>query len=97
QQTALIELLRYLHYLGNSKFELRYGAVVIGASGEPTWVPLGNAAEIEKNIQLYQKSVRGKTDDTTLSSVLKAHTSQVCTPIDKALPAATTTVIVSPD
>src|SRR5439155_23599559 len=97
QQTALIELLRYLHYLGNSKFELRYGAVVIGASGEPTWVPLGNAAEIEKNIQLYQKSVRGNTDEATLSSVLKALNSQVWTPIERALPAGTTTIIVSPD
>jgi tetratricopeptide (TPR) repeat protein len=97
KQAALIELLRYSHYLGKGKGELRYGAIVIGASGDPSWVPLGNAAEIEKNIALYQKSVRGKTDEATLSSVLKALNNQVWAPIEKALPAGTTTVIVSPD
>jgi len=97
KQAALIELLRYSHYLGKDKYEPRYGAIVIGASGEPTWVPLGSAADIEKNIGLYQKSVRGKTDEATLSSVLKALNDQVWAPVEKALPAGTTTVIVSPD
>jgi tetratricopeptide (TPR) repeat protein len=97
QQAALIELLRYSHYLGKDKYEPHYGAIVIGASGEPSWVPLGNAAEIEKNVGLYQKSVRGKTDEATLSSVLKALDNQIWAPIEKALPAGTTTVIVSPD
>jgi tetratricopeptide (TPR) repeat protein/CHAT domain-containing protein len=97
KQAALIELLHYSHYLGKRKSEPRYGAIVIGASGKPTWVPVGNAAEIEKNVALYQKSVRGKTDEATLSSVLKALNNQVWAPIEKALPADTTTVIVSPD
>jgi tetratricopeptide (TPR) repeat protein len=97
KQAALIELLRYRHYLGKDKFEPRYGAIVIDASDEPSWVPLGDAAEIEKNVGLYQKSVRGKTDEATLSNVLKALNNQVWTTIEKALPAGTTTVIVSPD
>src|SRR5206468_2643978 len=97
QQAALIELLRYSHYLGKFKHEPRYGAIVIGAKSEPGWVPLGSAAEIEKNVGLYQKSVRGKTDEATLSGVLKALNNQVWTPIEKALPGGTTTVIVSPD
>jgi CHAT domain-containing protein len=97
QQAGLIELLRYWHYLGKDNYEQQYGAVVIGASGDPSWVPLGNAAEIEKNIRLYQKSVRGKRDEATLSSVLKALNDQVWAPIEKALPTGTTTVIVSPD
>jgi tetratricopeptide (TPR) repeat protein len=97
QQAALIELLRYSHYLGKDKHEPRYGAIVIGASGEPSWVPLGDAAEIEKNVGLYQKSVRGKTDEATLSTVLKALAEQVWAPIEKALPTGATTVIVSPD
>jgi len=70
---------------------------VIPPSGETKWVPLGDAAEIEKNVGLYQKSVRGKTDEATLSSLLKALNNQVWAPIQKALPAGTTTVIVSPD
>jgi CHAT domain-containing protein/Flp pilus assembly protein TadD len=97
KQAALIELLRYSHYLGKGKHEPRYGAIVIAASSEPRWVPLGGAAEIEKNVGLYQKSVRSKTDEATLSSVLKALNNQVWVPIEKALPAGTTTVIVSPD
>jgi tetratricopeptide (TPR) repeat protein len=97
QQAELIELMRYSRYLGKDKYEPRYGAIVIGAKGEPRWVPLGSAAEIEKNVALYQKSVRGKTDEATLSTVLKALEEQVWAPIEKALPEGTATVIVSPD
>ena len=97
KQATLIELLRYSHYLGKDKYEPRYGAVLIAPSGEPKWVPLGSAQEVEKNIQLYQKSVRGKTDEATLSNVLKTLNNQVWAPIERALPAGTTTVIVSPD
>ena len=97
KQAVLIELLRYSHYLGKDNYEPRYGAIVIGAKGEPGWVPLGGAAEIEKNVALYQKSVRGKTDEATLSTVLKKLQDQLWAPIEKALPAGTTTVIVSPD
>jgi CHAT domain-containing protein len=97
KEAVLIELLRYSHYLGKDKHEPRYGAIVIAPNSEPRWIPLGNAAEIEKNIELYQKSVHGKTDEATLSSVLKALNNQLWAPIEKALPAGTTTVIVSPD
>jgi CHAT domain-containing protein len=93
----LIELLRYSHYLGKQKFEPRYGAVLISASGAPHWVPLGNAAEIEKNVALYQKSARGQTDEPTLSSVLRVLNEQIWTPIEKALPPETKTLILSPD
>src|SRR5262249_13677870 len=93
----LIELLRYDHYLGKNKFEYRCGAVVIGPSGEPKWVPLGSAREIEKNIALYQKSARGHTDEATLNSVLQALHTEIWAPIEKALPAESKTVIVSPD
>jgi CHAT domain-containing protein len=97
KQAVLIELLRYSHYLGKVKFENRYGAIVIPANGEPTWVPLGAAMEIEEDIKLYQKSVREKTDEATLQTVLKALQERVWAPIEKALPQNTTTVIVSPD
>jgi tetratricopeptide (TPR) repeat protein/CHAT domain-containing protein len=96
-KAALIELLRYSHYLGKNKYEPRYGAIVIGTKGEPGWVPLGDAVALEKNITLYQKSVRGNTDEATLSTVLKALDEQVWAPIEKTLPEGTATVIVSPD
>jgi CHAT domain-containing protein/Tfp pilus assembly protein PilF len=94
---TLIELLRYDHYLGKDKFEPRYGAVGISSSGEPKFIPLGNAAEIEKNIQLYQNSTRGKTDEATLSSVLRTLHTQIWSPIEKAFPAQTKTIVISPD
>lgn len=94
---TLVELLRYNHYLGKNQWEFRYGAVVIVPAGKPKWVPLGSAAEIEKEISLYQKSARGKTDEATLSTILKALQERVWAPIEMALPAGATTVIVSPD
>ena len=97
KQATLIELVRYAHYTGKGKEESRYGAIVIGGARAPQWVPLGAAAEIEKNIHLYEKSVRGTTDEATLSSVLRAMHDQVWAPIEKTFPAGTTTVIVSPD
>src|SRR6266508_755353 len=97
KQAVLIELLRYSHHLGKRELETRYGAVVIPASGEPKWVLLGAAAEIEKDVKLYQKSVRGETDEPTLRYVLKALQERVWAPIEKALPEDSTTIIVSPD
>jgi tetratricopeptide (TPR) repeat protein len=94
---VLIELLRYQHYLGKDKFEGRYGAVVIPPMGEPKWIPLGACEEIEKNVHLYQKSVRGQTDEQTLSSVLYTLHEQLWAPMEKALPPETKTVIISPD
>ena len=94
---TLVELQRYNHYLGKNQWEFRYGAVVIASAGEPKWVPLGSAAEIEKEIKLYQKSARGETDETTLGTILKTLQERVWAPIETALPVGTTTVIVSPD
>jgi CHAT domain-containing protein/Tfp pilus assembly protein PilF len=93
---ALIELFRYQHFLGPIKWQSRYGAVVI-TQHEAKWVALGAATEIEKSVQLYQKSARGKTDQTTLGKVLRSLHAQVWEPIEKVLPSGTTKVIVSPD
>ena len=94
---VLVELLRHPHYLGKNKWERRYGALVITSGDEPRWVPLGAAPAIEKNVELYRKSVRGNTDETTLHSVIRTLNDQVWAPIEKALPAGTKTVILSPD
>jgi len=97
KQAVLIEFLRYDHYLGKTKFENRYGAVVISASGQPKWVPLGGAVELEEEIKLYRQSVRAKTDDGTLGNALKFLEERVWAPIDRAFPAETNGVIISPD
>jgi tetratricopeptide (TPR) repeat protein len=97
KQAALVELVRYGHYVGKSKEEARYGAVVIAGTREPQWVSLGSADEIEKNVRLYKKSVREKTDDATMSTLLRALHDQVWAPIEKILPNDSKTIIVSPD
>lgn len=97
KQATLVEFVRYHHYLGKNNWELRYGGIVIPRRGQPRWVTLGVAAEIEKNVLRYQKSVRGHTNEATLRSVLKALYAQVWAPIEQALPEASPTVIVSPD
>jgi hypothetical protein len=94
---VLVELLRYRHYMGRNKWETRYGALVIASRDEPKWIPLGAAPAIEKNVELYRKSVRGDTDETTLHSVLRTLHDQVWAPIERALPEGTKTVILSPD
>ena len=71
---VLVELLRYRHYRGKEKWETCYGALVIASKGEPKWIPLGASNEIEKSIRLYQKSVRGNTDESTLHGYFKACT-----------------------
>jgi tetratricopeptide (TPR) repeat protein len=97
EDETLIELLRHGHSSRQKESEPRYGAVVIAPSGDPKWVPLGRATEIEGNIALYRKSARGETDEATLSSVLHALHTQVWVPIEKALPSGTKRIIVSPD
>ena len=96
-EQVLVELLRYRHYLGKNKWETRYGALLIAAEGEPKWIPLGAAPAIENKVQLYRKSVGGNTDETTLHCVLQSLHGKVWAPIEKALPAGTKTVILSPD
>jgi CHAT domain-containing protein len=101
---TLIELLRYDHYLGKNKWEARYGAIIIFPKGEPKWVTLGSAEEVEENIALYRESARKKTDsrnrqqdEATLRNVLHALHTQVWAPIEKVLPGGTKTIIISPD
>jgi len=84
-EQALIELLRYKHYLGKNKFEMRYGAVVIGHEGEPRWVVLGKADEIEKNLKRYQKTVRNSDmEDPVLSELLRTLDQYLWEPIRHA-------------
>ncbi|HYR21740.1 MAG TPA: CHAT domain-containing tetratricopeptide repeat protein [Chthoniobacterales bacterium] len=97
KNNVLIELFRYNHYVGKNKSEPRYGAIAIASKGEPKWIALGNADKIDNLVQLYQKSARGQTDEATLSNVLRSLHDQVWAPIEKVLPAGTSTAIISPD
>ncbi len=96
-QEALIEFVRYSHYLGKQKWEPRYGAVIFSLKGPLQWVGLGAVEDIEKRIRLYQKSARGKTDESTLQATLQGLHGKLWAPIERALPANTKSIILSPD
>jgi tetratricopeptide (TPR) repeat protein/CHAT domain-containing protein len=95
---ALIEYLRYQHYLGKAKFEPSYGVIVLTSKGKPRWIPIGRADEIEKSVSRYRNQV---TDpdiaEQILNRTLRGLFDQVWAPVQKALPDGTRTVIISPD
>jgi tetratricopeptide (TPR) repeat protein len=94
---ALIEYLRYPHYLGKEKWERRYGAIVLFSKGGPLWISLGKANEIEHLVRRYGALVRGSPQEEGLSANLQALYEALWASIDQALPGQTKRVIISPD
>jgi tetratricopeptide (TPR) repeat protein len=94
---ALIEYLRYRHYLMKGKWEPRYGAIVLLSKGAPLWVPLGKANEIEDAVRQYGVLVRGSAQDDELSANLRALFEALWAPIGQVLPSQTKRIIISPD
>lgn len=97
KQTVLVEFLRYRHYLGKDKWEVRYGALILAPEGEPRWTVLGSAAALERVVKAYQACARGRVEEGASAAVLRELAKQVWDPVEKALPARTHTVIISPD
>jgi CHAT domain-containing protein/Flp pilus assembly protein TadD len=95
--TVLVEYVRYSHYLGKSKFESRYGAVVLSADAPPRWVTLGGAKEIEANLKRYQALVRNPGDEDEMAAVLQKLYNEVWEPVEHVFPVRTNRGIVSPD
>jgi len=102
--TALLEFVRYAHYLGNAKFELRYGAVLLGngetalvgaGAGEPIWVSLGSAQHIEDGIQSYRAMMSGSRQADPV--LLRSLYAQLIESIQSKLPNSITKLIISPD
>jgi CHAT domain-containing protein len=94
---ALIEYLRYEHYLGKGQWEQRYGAIVLFSKGAPLWIPLGKANEIEHLVRRYGDLVRGSPEEEELSANLQALYQALWAPIGQALPGQTKRIIISPD
>jgi hypothetical protein len=94
---ALIECLRYPHYLGKGKWELGYGAIVLFSKDAPLWIPLGKANEIEHLVRRYGILVRGFPQEDELSANLQALYEALWAPIGRALPNQTKRIIISPD
>jgi CHAT domain-containing protein/tetratricopeptide (TPR) repeat protein len=103
--TAVIEFLRYRHYLGRCKYELRYGALVIRTrqpgDQKPTdqlkWIPLGAAAPIDREIASVERDLREPLAAGLVSGRLRTLHDMIWSPIAQVLPAATATVFISPD
>jgi CHAT domain-containing protein len=95
--SVLIEIARYMHFLGTDKGELRYGAVIIASKGDIQFIPLGVAESLDKLVELFAKSIRGAADDETLRESLQKLNDQAWLPIERKLPLGTTRVILSPD
>jgi tetratricopeptide (TPR) repeat protein len=94
---ALIEYVRYSHYLDKAKREQRYGAIVLLSKGAPLWIPLGKAEKVEYLVRRYGILVRGSPQEDELSENLQALYEALWAPIDQALPSQTKRIIISPD
>jgi tetratricopeptide (TPR) repeat protein len=96
KNSILVEYVRYDHYLGKSKYEWRYGAVVLSANVPPHWVTLGNAQHIEASLHRYQRLVRMASDDEMAPTLHEVY-NEVWEPVERVLQANVDTVIISPD
>ena len=94
---ALIEYIWYWQYLGKRQSERRYGAAVLTATGEPRWVPLGNADDLDAMVSRYKRLVRGAPDQDELSTNLEELYRELWAPVEQWLPHAVKRVIISPD
>jgi CHAT domain-containing protein len=94
---ALIEYVRFPYYLGKKRWEFRYGAVLLSSKGDPHWILLGNADDIDAAInQVKTLSARG-TDDKEVIAKLRTLYDSVFAPLEQILPAQTLRMIVCPD
>lgn len=76
KSSALVEFIEYPTALPSVAADLSYGAVVLTASGEPKWIPLGKTADIDREIGVYRRFLRGgsgisdlQNDEATLRKV----------------------------
>jgi CHAT domain-containing protein len=98
KDSALVEYLRYPHRLVKDKVEWRYGAIVLQATGQPRWIPLGKANEIERSVLRYRDQANDRnTAEQTFEETLRALFQQLWAPLQQVLPEKTRTVIISPD
>ena len=97
KDAALIEYVRYHHYLGKGAFELRYGVAVLATTGPPQWIALGSAKDVDAAVSRYQALVRGASDPGALSESLETLYAQLWAPIERALPPGLKRMIISPD
>ena len=99
---VLLEFIGYHHHTDKGIVRY-YGIMVIGspsttlkgvAMGEPFWIPLGPAAEIDASIKEYETVMRGKPgSDEILNNLWRV----LLKPVYEVLPQSITNLIISPD
>jgi len=105
EDQVLIEIIRFEHYDGKGLLTPWYGGVVIPASGNPLWVPLGSAAPLESLItdllERLDRGMRGfEPSDVPhgdVGSLLSALHDRIWSPLERALPKKTSKIVLSPD
>ena len=76
--------MRYTHYLGKSKCEFRYGAVVFSTDAPPRWVTLGSAKGIEAALKRYQALVHNPGDEVEMEAILQRLYTEAWEPVEQA-------------
>ncbi len=105
---VLVEFLRHRFYLGQGRFEDRYGAVLLPREGSPRWVVLGRAEDIDRQVRAVVQGSAGRlravrletpgpSSDEILQDQLRALFDALWAPLEKGFPAGTTMVLLSPD
>jgi tetratricopeptide (TPR) repeat protein len=95
---ALIEYVRFPYYLGKNRFEFRYGAVLLSSKGDPHWILLGNADDIDAAVnQVKALSASRGADDKELTANLRKLYESVFAPLEQILPPQSLRMIVCPD
>jgi hypothetical protein len=77
KNTALVEYLRYWHYITLRQREPYFAAIVLFPKRPPAFVPLGKAQEIETLVRRYQTLVRRSSEDEELSRHKISSTSRI--------------------
>jgi CHAT domain-containing protein len=103
KDAALIEFVSFVKLdpqtflRGGSPIQSFYGAIILAATGVPKWVVLGPVQEVQKSIEQYQLSVRGKTDVLTLRNSLRGLHDLLWAPLVPELSPSTRELILCPE
>ena len=96
---TLVEFVCYNRILDSGAKELRYGALVVSAAGNPAWVPLDTSANtLDQEIARYQRAMEDAAiSETDMRKLLGDLYDHVWSPVDRKIPAGVDTIVISPD
>jgi CHAT domain-containing protein/Flp pilus assembly protein TadD len=95
--SALLEFLRYSHYEGAGRWQLRYGVLLVQSNQPPRWISLGAAKDIEELIQRYQTAIRGHYQEQELVTASRGLYDRLWVPVEQHFRTPVRLVVLSPD